>query len=186
MNKLIQKCLIASLLIFASNQVQAQWAVFDASNFTQTLKLAQETANQTKYLSDTYKEIRKANEVLTKISNTLTSITMINEIIQEQTTLVGRATNTLQNIRNHKNTNPRLLSQFTKSIDDIMIANKSNVEFLKSFMKEGLSMSDGERLQLALEVRKQTKQRDDELKQIDSRARVVFETLGVYKSMNKK
>lgn len=185
MKKLIQKCLIVTLLILASSQVKAQWAVFDASNFAQTLKLAGEAAQQTKYLSDTFKEVKKANETLTKISNALTNVSIISEIVQEQMTLVGRGTNTLKNIRNHKNSNPKLLAQFTKNIDDIMLANKSNVEFLKSFMKEGLSMSDGERLQLALEVRKQTKERDAELRAIDSHARVVFETLGVYKSMRK-
>jgi hypothetical protein len=185
MKKLIQKCLVVTLLILSASQVKAQWAVFDANNFTQTLKLAGEAAQQTKYLSDTYKEIKKANEVLTKISNTLSNVSMISEIIQEQMTLVGRGTNILKNIRNNKNSSPRLLSQFTKNIDDIMIANKSNVEFLKSFMKEGLSMSDGERLQLALEVRKQTKERDAELKALDTHAKQVFETLGVYKSMKR-
>lgn len=174
------------LLILISSQLQAQWAVFDASNLNQTIKLAQETSNQTKYLSDTYKEIKKANEVLTKVSNTLRNVSMISEIVKEQTTLVGRATNTINNIRGNKNTNPQLIAQFTNSIDEIMVANKSNVEFLKSFMKEGLSMSDGERLQLALEVRRETKERDQELRAIDARARVVFETLGVYNSMDKK
>lgn len=183
MKKLIKKCLVATLLVLSSNHLSAQWAVFDSSNFNQSLKLAGEAANQTKYLSDTFSEIKKANDALTKISSALSNISLISDIIQDQTTLVGRATNTIMNVKNHKNSNSVLVSQFTRGIDDIMVSNKRNIEFLKSFMKEGLSMTDGERLQLALEIRKETKLRDDELKQIDARARMVFETLGVYNSM---
>lgn len=183
MKRLTLKCLIATLLIFCASNVKAQWAVFDANNFAQSTKLAAEAANQTKYLSESYAEIKKANDLLTKISSQLTNLSIISDIVQEQISLVGRATNTINNIRNHKNTNAKLVSQIQSNIDDIMVSNKSNIEFLKSFMKDGFSMSDGERLQLALEVRKQTKEREKDLQAIDARARVTFETLAVYKSL---
>lgn len=184
MKKLIQKCLIVTLLTLSANHVNAQWAVFDASNFAQTAKLAESTAQQTKFLSDSYKEIKKANDILTKISSQMSNAQIISEIVQDQVNLVGRATNTLQNMRKHKYSNSKMINEFQRNIDDIMVLNKANIDFLRTFMQDGLSMSDGERLQLALEIRKETKIRESELRAIDSRAKSAFDTLKLYKSLS--
>lgn len=174
--------LLMAVALF-SIKAQAQWAVFDASNLAQTIKLVGEAAEQSRILGDTYDELKKANQMISEVSSKLKQVSLISEVMQEQVALMGRASNLIMNLNMNAGDNYDVVSAFKKQTDQIIKMNNANVEFLKTFLTDGLNMSDGERLQLALNIREETKRRDDELKSLESRAQATIDVLKLYDKM---
>lgn len=184
MKRLTKKVSLLAIVALLSTNAQAQWAVFDASNLAQSVKLVSEAVEQSRVLGDTYNELKKANEMFTQVSSKLKQVSIISEVMQEQVALMGRAGNLIMNLNTNAGNNYEIVSAFKKQTDEIIKMNNSNVEFLKTFLTDGLNMSDGERLQLALKVRQETKQRDDELKTLETRARATIDVLNLYDTMS--
>lgn len=178
--------ILITVMLLAILSAKAQWAVYDASNFQQTLRLVKEAGDQSQNLKNAFSEIKKANEMLTKISRTLSNISLIGEIMQDQVNLVGRASSIVVNLKKLNSYNPRALSAYKNEVDNIIKKNASSVELLKSFLREGLSMSDGERMQLVMKVGDETEKREGELRAVESRAKSALEISKMYDQMSRQ
>ena len=148
-------------------------AGFAAANKATTVKQLQEAAAQTVQLSKTYEQLKKANELYTKVSNTLRNVEMVQTLLGKQVDLVVNAGQALKGATKQKAVSAKSLNQLKQNINMVVESNRQNVNMIKELLSEGTyKMSDGDRIKLIMDIEKKT----DEAQKKINRYRSAYET----------
>lgn len=159
MKKISVKTFISiTVFIFTVCVSNAQLPVTDAaalaSNKANWARSLAESVKTTKELQETRKMMTESIEIYTKVSNTIRNAKLVENIIQRQVDLAKAVS--LEFARKDIQS-PKIYASYCSMLKGVIDENIAYIEMMKVAISSSEKMTPGERMNLILEIDKQTK-----------------------------
>lgn len=152
---------LISILLFVfifSIQSKAQLVVSDptqtAINQAGWIQTLAKSEAQVQSMVESKNLLTKSIELYSKVSTTISSISTISDMISTQVTLISLASKELSRMDYQS---PTAYGHYVNLIQEIIGENKSNIVLLQKIVSPSVKMTDGERLTLIRDLKKESK-----------------------------